>query len=194
LTDRVCNYLYTYSVTFWRCISTQIQCFLQGTFGESEERRKCSTCLLLLWFICLSFFTNFVGIPHFHAVKYDSWIQVCDDSLIDNLIGCEKNAVEIIIDCFPHIRFFSNHCEDLPDAVDDPFHDKIIFLLIANQVYLQLVNYFKQNGKVTKRKDLIWFNQSVLCSGFSLEMTFILLTLSNSPFSNLRCPSKLLRL
>ena len=93
--------------------------------------------------LCLriSFFSGGVrGVSHLDSVVDDVGVEVYDDALVDEFISDSDNGVEVVVDGFSEKGFFFNHGEGLSDAVNDSLHDKVIFLLIANEVDLEFID------------------------------------------------------
>ena len=73
-----------------------------------------------------------------------------NNSFIDELIGDGDNGVEVVIDGLADQLFLLNHGQCLADTVNDCFHQEIIFFLITNEVDLQLIDDFKQDGEISQ--------------------------------------------
>jgi hypothetical protein len=69
---------------------------------------------------------------------------VYNDSLVDELVGDGDYRVKMVVNGLSQEWLFFNHGESLSDTVNHRFHDEVIFLLIADQVYLKFVDDLEQ--------------------------------------------------
>ena len=67
---------------------------------------------------------------------------------IDQFISDSYNGVKMVIDGFADEWVFFDHHEGFSYAIDDIFHDEVIFFFIANEVNFELVDDFEKDGEI----------------------------------------------
>lgn len=171
---------------------------MQRTLGKAEDRRKCAahatgSLLSLRWLILRFLDRVSIGIFHLHSVQDSVGVEIGNESFIDQLVSDQNNGVKIVVNGLARPRFLADLLQHSSDAVDNRLHDEVVLLLVADEKHQQLIDDLDEDGVVSVRKDLICIGKGVLSSGLSLEMMFILATLSSNPRSNFFWPSLELR-
>ena len=77
-----------------------------------------------------------------------------DNSFVNELVSDCDNNVKMVVYSFSNQRILLDHGQYLPNAINHPFHNKIIFLFVTDEVNLKFVDNFEQNRKFSKWKDL----------------------------------------
>ena len=145
--------------------------------------------LLLLLCLLRLFFLYFGGcIPYFlhpQSIVDLAGIQADDVSLMDDFVHSQDNVLKVIEDDFACVGSFGDEEEHLSQGIDNFFHQNEILALLHNQVDLEFIDDFEEDGEGTIGEDFsckLWIG--LLCSGRSVAKMFMRLTFCSRLCSN----------